>query len=72
MAQVAGITFEPIGKNNYNLVINYKKHPELVERIIEETGATNTASPYNKKFVEKIVSQEKEPSVAIKTEDLWK
>ncbi len=30
------------------------------------------ASPYNKKFVEKILSQEKEPSIVIKTEDLWK
>lgn len=66
MSKVSGITIErKFRGRDFNLIINYKKHPELVERILEEQGIENPASPYDPKFVAKIRKSETEPSVKV-------
>ncbi len=66
MSKIAGITIDrKLGGGDFNLIINYKKQPDLVNRILKEQGIENPESPYDPEFVAKIRKSETEPSVKV-------
>jgi len=71
MIQVAGITIERTmrGKPVFGRV-DFRKHPDMIS-VFEAKGVEMEESPYNKKFVEEIKSQEKLVGVKIKAKDIW-
>ena len=71
MAQVAGITVERTARGHLMYArIDLRKHAKFIP-MLKEMGIEEK-SPYDRKFVEKIKSQEGMSAVKIKTEDIWK
>jgi hypothetical protein len=52
--------------------IDLKKYGEKLKEFFSNKGISVDKSPCDPEFVKKIKSQERLPSVKIKTEDLWK
>jgi len=77
MAQSTGIKIQKTyRKNDFNLVISYKKNPELVSEIMEKNNMVKPNEEYSQKFISKILKGEKDlingKGVKISIEDLWK
>jgi|JFJP01.1.fsa_nt_gi hypothetical protein len=77
MNQQAGITIQKTyRKNDFNLVINYKKNPELVTQIMEKNNIIKPIEEYSQQFISKIRKGEQDlkngKGVKISIEDLWK
>ena len=71
MTQIAGITVERTmkGKPVFGRV-DFRRHPDMIS-VFEAKGVKMEESPYDKKFVEKIKSQEKLAGVKVKAKDIW-
>jgi len=71
--QTAGIFIEHNAKGIPTFArIDLKKYGAELKEFLSTKGISIEDSPYNPEFVKKIKSQERLPSVKIKTEDLWK
>ena len=77
MSQSSGITIQKTyRRNDFNLVINYKKNPELVNEIMEKNNIIKPNEEYSQQFISKIRKGEQDlkngKGVKISIEDLWK
>ncbi|NDP20559.1 MAG: hypothetical protein GZ091_05720 [Paludibacter sp.] len=77
MAHISGITITKNTRgNDFDLIINYKKNPELVTSILDNNNMKNPISPYDPKFVAKIKKSEKQIAEGkvhkLDMNDIWK
>ncbi len=73
MAKVAGITIDKDLRGNARYArIDLRKYGEFLNPFLKQVGIETEVSPYNKKFVKKILDGEKQVGKPIKLEDLWK
>ena len=75
MARIAGITADRTSSGVATIIrLDVRKYADNIhlKNFLKEVGFEVEKSLYNKKFVEKIKSQEDMSAVKIKTEDIWK
>jgi len=75
MARIAGITADRTSSGTATIIrLDVRKYADNIHlrKFLKEVGFEVEESIYNRKFVEKIKSQECMPAVKIKTEDIWK